>query len=771
MEDERAGWSARVRGLVAALDPEQKRAQLGSAWLTLEPGTGDVAPFQGTFAPAPGDPDEQLRHGIGHLTRPLGSRPVEPTAGVEAVAAVQRRLVERSTAGLPAISHEECLAGVMVRDATQLPCPLALGATWDPALVEELGAVLRRQMRAVGAHQGLAPVADVVRDPRWGRVEECFGEDPYLVGSMVVAYVRGLQGDDLRTGVAATLKHFAGYPAGAGGRNFAPAQVGPREMADVLLVPFEMAVKLAGAASVMNAYNDVDGEPCGASRHLLTEVLRERWGFDGVVVADYFAVSFLEDMHGVAGDQAEAAALALRAGLDLELPATACYARLGEAAERGLATDDDVDLAVGRVLALKERLGLLDGPPVAPPAGPVELHAEADAELVRRAAVRSLVLLRNEGDLLPLGPVAPGARLAVLGPNADRPTAVLGNYSFAQHVADHFPDDDPGRLPRTVLDELGAAWEAAGGEVRHERGCEVDGDDRSGLPAAVAAATGADVAVVVAGDRAGHFGRGTVGEGTDTEDLSLPGVQAELVEAVVATGTPTVLVLLDGRPHVLGGLARQVPAVVQAFFPGEEGAAALAAVLLGEEAPGGRLPVSTGIPAGAQPATYLRRALSRGVPPRPAAEPEHAFGHGLTYTTFSLDELEVAPTEVPLDGEVEVACTVTNTGDRTGEEVVQLYLRDPVASVARPLLELRGFARVALEPGASALARFTVPADLCSFTGVDLRRVAEPGVIEVHVGRSSADLPLRASFTLVGDGPRHPGEDRRLVSEAVVVPT
>lgn len=760
--------SARVHELLASLTFEQKVAQLGSVWLTMDPESGDMAPYQGTFAPAPTDPDEALAHGIGQLTRPLGSKPVEATAGATLLAQVQARLVGRAP-GLPAISHEEVLAGLMARDATQVPCPLALGATWDPVLVEEVAAAIGRQTRAVGGHQGLAPVADVVRDPRWGRVEECFGEDPYLVGSLVTAYVRGLQGGDLRTGVVATLKHFAGYSGGVGGRNFAPVPVGPRELADVFLVPFEMAVKLGGAAGVMNSYNDVDGEPAAASRFLLTEVLRERWGFDGIVVADYFAVTFLQDMHGVAADATEAGGLALGAGLDVELPATAAFAHLAAAIDRGLVDEADVDVAVLRVLAVKEALGLLDEGAAGvaePPDGPIVLSTPEDVALARRAARRSIVLLRNEGGLLPLDATS-GGRLAVIGPNADRPTALLGNYSFANHVADHFPGEDPGRLPATVLEALQAAWP---GEVVHAQGCDVTERDASGFVMAGAAASVADVAVVVLGDRAGHFGRGTVGEGTDTEDLGLPGLQAELLEAILSTSTPTVVVLLNGRPFDLGPLAEAAPAIVEAFFPGEQGAEALADVLLGHAEPGGRLPVSAGIPAGAQPLTYLHRSLASGVPPREATRPQFAFGHGLTYTSFAYADLEVSAAEVALDGEVEVSCTITNTGDRVGSEVVQLYVHDPVASLTRPRLELKGFGRVdELDPGASATVTFHLHADRFAFTGRDGRRVVEPGAIELHVGPSSADRPLRGHVALRGDEPRHPGEDLVLTTPTTVL--
>ena len=315
----------RVKELLDRMTLGEKVAQLTSLWLNLDSESGDFAPFQAGFEDTSLDPDTLLREGLGQITRPFGTRPVDPAVGARALRAFQRRLVEETRLGIPAIAHEESLTGFMAQGATQFPSPLNYGATWDPDLIERVGDVIRRQMRAVGTHQALAPVADVIRDARWGRVEECVSEDPYLVGCIVTAYVRGLQGDDLTTGVAATLKHFAGYSASEGGRNFAPVHAGRREMADVFLLPFEMAVKDAGARSVMNGYHAIDGQPCASSHELLTEILRDQWGFEGIVVADYGAIGMLETLHHTAEGKAAAAAAALDAGLDVELPSASYY--------------------------------------------------------------------------------------------------------------------------------------------------------------------------------------------------------------------------------------------------------------------------------------------------------------------------------------------------------------------------------------------------------------------------------------------------------------
>ena len=758
----------RAEDLLARMTPPEKVAQLCSVWLTLDPTSGDFAPFQGMFMKTPVDQREQLRHGIGQITRPLGSRPVAPRDGARALNAFQHYLIDSTRLGIPAIAHEEALSGFMAQGATQFPSPLSFGATWNPALIRAVADVIRRQMRAVGAHQALAPVADVARDARWGRIEETVGEDPYLVGTIVSAYVAGLQGDDLRDGIAATLKHFCGYSGSEGGRNFAPLHAGPRELADVFLLPFEMAVKLAGAKSVMNAYQEIDGVPCASSRWLLTETLRERWGFDGIVVADYFAVRMLHQLHRVTETPAASGVAALRAGLDVELPMTECFLPgLLEALERGEIEIGTIDTAVRRVLRLKVALGLFERPFA--DADAIELDRPEERALARQVAEESIVLLANEG-VLPLADAL--RRIAVIGPNAADPMALFGNYSFQNHVASHFRDHAIERAP-TVLDALRKRLGAE--RVAYAEGCKIlaapgqPSDDRSGIAAAAACARAAEVAVLVIGDKAGHFRTGTVGEGTDSSDLSLPGVQPELVDAVLDTGTPTVVVLVNGRPFDLSRIAGRAAAIVEAWFPGQDGAAAIAGVLAGDVNPSGKTSLSFARGAGAMPRSYDARTLSAGVPALPAFAPVFAFGHGLSYTRFEYADLAVTPAAIPTDGEVVVGLRLRNAGARAGAEVVQLYLSDPLASVTRPLQQLRGFARVELAPGAAARIEFRVPADLCAFTGADLARIVEPGRIDVAVGASSADLRLRGSFTITG-AVRRVGEDRALRSSATVSP-
>lgn len=727
----------RVRELLGRMTIEEKIAQLVGFW---EKQDGEaVAPLQGEFGDATRLEDFS-RHGLGHLTRAYGTRPLDPAARASWLWKFQRDLVTGTRLGIPAIVHEECLTGLSAWKAATFPTPLAWGAAFDPELVTEMAAAIGASMRALGIHQGLAPVLDVIRDPRWGRVDECIAEDPYLVGTIGTSYVRGLQSQ----GVHATLKHFAGYSASRAGRNFAPVHAGPRELADVLLLPFEMAILDGDARSVMHSYAEIDGVPVAADPTMLTGVLRDRWGFDGTVVADYYGVAFLNLLHHVAGDHAEAAVQALTAGVDVELPTGDAYLTLRETVRAGALDEALIDRAVLRVLRQKRDLGLLDATFADEPPQAVDLDSPEHRSIARRLAEESIVLVANQ-DVLPL---PAGRRVAVIGPNADRQGALFGCYSFLNHVLVQHPGVETGIEVPTVLDAMRGEFGAD--LVTWARGCDVDTDDRSGFDEAVAAATAAEVAVLVVGDHAGLFGRGTVGEGCDRDDLELPGVQRELVEAVLATGTPVVLVLITGRPYAVGWALPRCAAVVQAFFPGEEGAAAIAGVLSGRVNPSGRLPVSLPTSAGAQPYSYLHPTLGEGseVTNLPAT-PVAPFGHGLSYTTFAYADLTV-PATVSTDGELHVTVRVTNTGAVAGDDVVQLYGRDPVASVTRPVAQLLGYRRVQLAPGQSATVALTVPTTRLAFSDRTLTRVVEPGDVELWVG-TSARRDTQARTTLVGE--------------------
>jgi len=762
--DPTAPTGERVSDLLAQLTTEEKIAQLYGVWVGVDAASGEVAPHQDDLARPGVSWDDLIRDGIGQLTRVYGTAPVAPAEGARAVARSQRQIVAAGRHGIPAMVHEECLTGLEAWQAPVYPSPLCWGATFDPDLIERMGAQIGAALRRLGVHQGLAPVLDVLRDLRWGRAEETIGEDPYLVGMIGSGYVRGLES----AGVVATLKHFAGYSASRGGRNLAPVSIGPRELADVLLPPFEMALR-AGARSVMNSYTDLDGVPAAADPGLLTSLLRETYRFTGTVVSDYFSVAFLHTLHGVAGTRAEAAALALRAGIDVELPTVDCYGGpLLAALADGTVDIAEADRAVRRVLTQKCELGLLDpdwSPDPEAAAGAVTLDDSETRSLARDVARSSVVLLANQGTL----PLAPGQRIAVAGPRAHEASAMLGCYSFPQHVGVHHPGLPLGIEVPTVLDALRA--DPAGYTVSYAEGCPVLGGDDAGLAAAATSASAADVCVAVLGDRSGLFGRGTSGEGCDAADLRLPGRQEELLEALLATGTPVVLVLLAGRPYDLSRQAGRLAAAVCGFYPGEEGAAALADVLSGRVNPSGRLPVSFPAAGSNQPGTYLAAGLGHrsqvsDVDPTPL----FPFGHGLSYAPVTWAGVRpCSPPQWPADGCCQFSVTLRNDAAIPAAEVVQVYLHDPVAEVARPVQQLIAAARVEVPPGEARTAEFTLHADLTSYTGRAGRRQVDSGQVELRVGRSSTDIEAALRYTLTGPR-REVGFDRVLHAEITLLP-
>jgi beta-xylosidase len=738
--------SARLDALMAEMSLSEKLAQLGSIWLGFDVVTGEVAPMQNVFSRNISWP-ASVKDGIGHLTRVFGTRPVTAAEGVQRVQDLQRTLVETTRLGIPAIVHEECLTGFTTYQATVYPTALAWAATFDPGLVHEMASAIGRDMAAVGVHHALSPVLDVVRDYRWGRVEETMGEDPYLVSQLGTAYVRGLEDN----GIIATLKHFAGYSASKAARNHAPVSMGPREFADYILPPFEHAVRVGRVRSVMNSYTDVDGIPVASDPALLTDLLRDAWGFTGTVISDYGAVAFLQLMHRIAETEGEAAAYALAAGIDIELPSTLCYGEpLLVEIEAGRVDETLVDRALRRVLAQKLELGLLDaGWSPEPLDDGIDLDSAGNRDITRRMAESSIVLLDNPSGLLPL---QTPQRIAVIGPCADDPQAFFGCYAFPNHVLPQFSEFDQGIgiEADSLLDALRAEYPEA--EVRYEPGCEVSGGDLSGMAAAVDEASAADVVVLAVGDRAGLFGNGTSGEGCDAEDLNLPGHQPELVEAILQTGRPTVLLAVSGRPYALGKYQGRAAAIVQAFFPGEEGGKALAGVLSGRVNPSGKLPVEVPRHAGGQPHTYLAPPLGQNSEGLSNLDPtpEFPFGHGLSYTSFIYENLRAGAEEFDTAETIQLRVTVRNTGDRDGDEVVQLYAADPVASVTRPVTQLIGFARVSLAAGQSAEVTFAVHPDRLSFTGRTLERIVEPGEVRFRIGNAGTTFAGPVSIQLVG---------------------
>jgi beta-glucosidase len=749
----------KVKALLSKMTLEEKVAQLGSVMPTPLMVNGKFSLIKAK---------KILKHGIGHISAPAMISGLPLREVVTLINDIQKYLRENTRLGIPAIIHEECLNGFRAKGTTIFPQNIGLASTWEPELIGRITRVIRRQMRTAGMHQGLAPVLDVARDPRWGRVEETFGEDPYLIARMGVAYIKGLQGDDIKRGIVATTKHFAGHGLPESGLNCAPSHIPPRLFREVFLYPFEKAVKEAGVLSVMNAYHEIDGIPCGASEELLTHILRQEWGFDGVVVSDYFAIAQLETTHHIAADKVDAARLSLQAGLDVELPGINCYGEpLLKAVKSRAVPVALVNRAVARVLSLKFRLGLFENTDVNPEAAIKIIDTPNDRNLALEAAHKSIVLLKNEGNLLPLKKNI--RSIAVIGPSANSQRNLLGDYTYPSHARFEIKTDKKTGQPQLIrkdknrdkdkvdIPEVVTVLEGIKGtvgkntKVLYAKGCEVKDTSTNGFSEAVKATKSADVAVVVCGDISGLMPDATSGEMRDRSELGLPGVQEELVKAVHATGTPVVLVLTNGRPYTLKWLAEKTPAIIVAWEPGEEGGRAVADVLFGDYNPGGKLPVSFPRNEGQIPTYYYHKPSGRKSAiwqdyVDGSADPLYEFGYGLSYTTFEFSDLIIRPKRVAKDGTVTIKVDVTNTGKRAGEEVVQLYINDVIASVTRPVKELKGFERIHLTLGEKKTVTFRIPAVDLAFYNKNMERKVEPGVFKVMIGRSSADIRQEDEF-------------------------
>ena len=775
----------RVEDLMSRMTLEEKVAQLGS-YFAFE--------LLGPEGPDYKELSNALENGIGQISRIAGISGNTPEETAALVNAFQKFLMQETRLGIPAVMHEECLSGYQAKRGTIFPQMIGVAATWDTGLVRRMVAIIREQMLTVGARQGLAPVLDVARDPRWGRTEETFGEDPYLISCMGIAYVKELQGDDLRKGVVATAKHFLGYGNSEGGLNWAPAYISERELYEVFARPFEAAIREAGLASVMNAYNELDGVPCAVSREVLTDLLRKRLGFQGFVVADYFAVETAFTYHRVAAGLQEAAIQAIKAGLDVELPTTAGYGNpLVEAVQSGLVDGATIDASVRRVLEFKFRLGLFEDPYVDSDRISEVFGRPENSETARMVAVKSMTLLKNDGNLLPLRKDLKS--IAVIGPNADSVRNLLGDYSYVaqlegvlgmaaagvQMVSIEMDEEKSARVGKVLMsgfkDILEAqheddfalkncdmpsilqSIESAVSEktrVVYARGCSIQGDSTDGFEEAMEAARQAEVAVLVLGEKSGMDKTATSGETRDRTSLELPGVQQQLLEAVYETGTPVVLVLINGRPLSITWAAEHIPAILEAWVPGEAGGPAVANVLFGDAVPGGKLPISVPRSVGQVPVYYYHkpsggRSQMYGDYVDLSSTPLFPFGFGLSYTEFEYSNLRVSSSRVDSRGAVEISCDVANVGKVTGDEVVQLYLHDREATVTRPVQELAGFSRLSLKPGDICTVTFTVKMSQLGFCNREMEFVVEPGNIDVMIGSSSADIRLRGEFEITGD--------------------
>lgn len=758
--DESRSVEDRVSHLLQQMTLEEKIAQLGSFW---------VYEILNDTSFAPEKAQQRLGLGIGHVTRMGGASSLRPNESVIVANQIQKFLIENTRLGIPAVIHEECCSGYMARDATVFPQAIGVASTWEPDLVEAMADVIRIQMRSVGAHHALAPVLDIARDARWGRVEETFGEDPYLTAKLGVAFIKGIQGKNLEDGVVATGKHFIGYGASEGGMNWAPPHIGWREMREVYLLPFEAAVREANLASIMPAYHEIDGLPCSASKELINDILREEWGFEGTVVSDYFAVTTLANYHHTAPNKADAAEMALNAGMDVELPFTDCFGEpLREAVLQGKISEALVDVSVRRVLEQKFALGLFENPYVDTRA--VIFDTPEQRQLARKIAQKSIVLLKNETDLLPLSKNLQS--IAVIGPNADSVRNLFGDYAFPAHMEtllelrnknnvfnQPLPDDvDSAEDFIAAISVLNGIRAQLGvdTQVLYAKGCEVNTDETDGFADAVEAAKNAQVAIVVVGDKAGLTDDCTSGEARDRAVLDLPGVQSQLIKAIYDTGTPVVLILINGRPVSLGWIADAVPAIVEAWFPSEEGANAIADVLFGDVNPGGKLPISFPRTVGQVPIYYGHkpsggRSNWKIDYVETSVKPQYPFGYGLSYTSFEFNNLHIGSETASVGEEVTIQIEVTNTGDRAGDEVVQLYIHQYVPLLSRPVKELKGFHRLTLEPGQTKTVTFQLAVNQLGFYDIDHNYIVQPGKVEIMVGNSSENTPCSSSFEISGE--------------------
>lgn len=736
---------ARVDDLLSRMTLDEKIAQITTVWTTKV----EVFDEDGNFVA------EKARsvhpNGIGHFARPNDRRgassPLEvpfrdEAQTVELVNAIQKYAVEDTRLGIPALFHEEGLHGYAARGATSFPQAIGLASTWDPDLIEEVYSVVAREIRARGAHMVLSPVVDVARDPRWGRIEETYGEDPYLVSQIGLAAVYGFQGRTLPLAdnkVFATLKHMTGHGQPESGTNVGPSNISERLLREVFFPPFEYIVGNSTIHSLMASYNEIDGVPSHANGWLLNDVLRGEWGYEGGVVSDYWGIDDLVRLHGVEPDMEAAAVRALKAGVDFDLPDGNAFKLLPDALEKGLVTEAEIDTAVRRMLEIKFLSGLFENPYAdADYAEEITDNAEARA-LAEEAARKSIVLLKNDGTL-PLDKGALGT-IAVIGPNAD--AVRLGGYS-----------DVPTRV-LTVLDGIKAEVGDSAQIVSHP-GVEITskGDwwendvilaDRDAnlamIEDAKSVASAADVIILVIGgteatSREGwdsqHFG--------DRTDIELVGEQQELADAMFALGKPVVTVLINGKPLGVDGVADKSNALVEGWYLGQEGGTAMADVLFGNYNPGGKLPVTIARDVGQLPMVYNHKPSALRGYLFDTTAPLYPFGFGLSYTTFELGAPTLSASSIPLDGSVTVSVDVTNTGDRTGDEVVQLYIRDVVASVTRPVKELRGFKRVTLEPGQTETIEFELGEQDFRFWNKDMQRIVEPGDFTIMVGPNSQDV-------------------------------
>ncbi|MCV4229857.1 glycoside hydrolase family 3 C-terminal domain-containing protein [Virgibacillus sp. LDC1] len=750
----------RVEHLLGLMNLEEKVGQLIQpfGWKTYEVNEGRIT-LTDSFK-------EQVKNGgVGSLYGTLRADPwtgvtletgLSPREGAEAVNHIQRYAIEQSRLCIPILIGEECSHGHMAIGGTVFPVPLSIGSTWNVDLYRDMCRAVALETRSQGGAVTYSPVLDVVRDPRWGRTEECFGEDPYLISEYAAASVEGLQGESLDSpsSVAATLKHFVGYGSSEGGRNAGPVHMGTRELMEVDMLPFKKAVE-AGAASIMPAYNEIDGVPCTVNTELLDGILRKEWGFDGMVITDCGAIDMLASGHDTAEDGMDAAVQAIRAGIDMEMSGEMFGKHLLKAVESNKLEVSVLDEAVRRVLTLKFKLGLFENPYVDPQVAEEVIGSEQHVGLARQLAAEGIVLLKNEAKALPLS--KEGGVIAVIGPNADQGYNQLGDYTSPQ----------PPASVTTVLDGIRAKLGDEAKRVLYAPGCRIKDDSREGFELALACADQADtVVMVLGGSSARDFGEGTIdlrtgaskvtddalsdmdcGEGIDRMTLQLSGVQLELAQEIHKLGKRMIVVYINGRPIAEPWIDEHADAILEAWYPGQEGGHAVADILFGDVNPSGKLTMSIPKHVGQLP-VYYNGKRSRGKRYlEEDSQPRYPFGYGLSYTEFSYSDIQITPEVIGTDGTAVVSVNVTNSGDREGSEVVQLYVSDAASKYTRPARELKGFQKIFLQPGERCKVEFTVGPEQLQYIGQDYQQVVEPGLFRMMIGRHVNDT-LSADLTV-----------------------
>ena len=733
----------RVSDLLSRMTLEEKLAQMEGAWENrqfLNQQQSFFVDQKGTFLPE--NAAIVLKNGLGEISRPSEQR--GPRAMAEFTNTVQKWVKENTRLGIPIVFHDECLHGHVAPGGTSYPMAIALSSTWDPVLVGEVFTATAAEVRARGAQHCLAPVLDLARDPRWGRTEETYGEDPYLVSRIGVAAIQGFQGagpliDNAH--VMATAKHFAVHGQPEGGTNVAPGNFSERVIREYFLKPFQAAVKDGHVQTVMASYNEIDGIPSHSNKHLLEDILRGEWGFQGVVVSDYFGITELRTIHHIIGSNEAAGKLALESGVEMELPFPAAYPSLLEHVKQGKVSEALIDHAVARILRAKFLTGLFENPYVDPDYAEKITNSPAHQQLALRAAHEAIILLKNQDNLLPLVK-SKYKRIAVIGPNAA--DVHLGGYS-----------DKPGRgvsVLQGIKDKVGS-----GATVFYSEGCKITetfpvweedkvvlGDpalNAKRIEEAVKVAQKADVVILaLGGNEQTSREAWAVDHQGDRDSLDLLGNQDDLVKAILATAKPTIVFLQHGRPNSINFIAEHVPAILEGWYLGQEGGTAVADVLFGDYNPGGKLPITVPRSVGQLPDYYYQKPSAKREYLGTTPQPLFPFGWGLSYSTFKYANVRALPQSIGPQGQTKVSVNVTNTSAVRGEEVVQLYVRQEISSVTRPVKELRGFRRIALNPGETKTVELTLGFDELSFLNREMQRVVEPGVFSIMVGGNSVDL-------------------------------